>query len=157
MISIEHKRDTDLAADTVWAEMRQYDRVLNWIPRGDESTVKIIGEGVGAVRDIQLAVIGYVQHKMLAFDDGARMFSYELTEGKPLGMQDYNVTATVTPIDEGHCTIRWVGEMTGDGSRDEAEIGNALESALGNMTIGIIAVLKGETPDFATQPFVDDE
>ena len=58
MINIEHRRDTDLAADTVWAEMRQYDRVLNWIPRGGESTLKVIGEGVGAVRDIQLAVIG---------------------------------------------------------------------------------------------------
>ncbi len=157
MINIEHKRETDLSADDVWAEMRQYDRVLKWIPRGAESTVKVVGEGVGAVRDIQLATMGYVQHKMLAFDDDTRMFSYELTEGKPLGMQNYHVTATVTPIDDGHCTIRWIGEMTGDGSRDEAEIGKALESALGNMTTGIIAVLKGETPDFASQPFVDDE
>ncbi len=157
MINIEHKRETDLSADDVWAEMRQYDRVLKWIPRGAESTVKVVGQGVGAVRDIQLATMGYVQHKMLAYDDDARMFSYELTEGKPLGMQNYHVTATVTPIDDGHCTIRWIGEMTGDGSRDEAEIGKALESALGNMTTGIIAVLKGETPDFASQPFVDDE
>jgi len=156
MINIEHKRDIDLSADAVWAEMRQYERVLEWIPRGDESTITVVGEGVGAVRDIQLATMGYVQHKMLAFDDAARSFSYELTEGKPLGMQDYCVVATVTPIDDGHCTIRWAGEMNGDGSRDEAEIGNALESALGNMTTGIIAVVKGEKPDFANQPFVDD-
>jgi hypothetical protein len=46
--------------------------------------------------------------------------------------------------------------MIGDGSADENAIGGALEQALANMTTGIIAVLKGETPDFASQPFVDD-
>ncbi len=156
VINIEHQRDTDLSADSVWEEMRHFDRVLKWIPRGDESTVTVKGEGVGMVRDIQLATMGYVQHRLLAYDDEKRMFSYELTAGKPLGMQDYTVVATVTPIDADHCTIRWAGRMTGDGSVDEAEIGHALETALGNMTTGIIAVLKGEAPDFVQQPRVDD-
>ena len=71
-------------------------------------------------------------------------------------MQDYAVVAMVTPIDDDNCTIRWAGEMTGDGSLNEAEIGRALEMALANMTTGIIAVIKGETPDFARQPLVDD-
>ena len=156
MIEIEHQRDTDLSADRVWEEMRHFDRVLRWIPRGDESTISIEGAGIGMIRDIHLATMGYVQHRLLAFDDEKRMFSYELTGGKPLGMQDYTVVATVTPIDDGHCTIRWAGKMTGDGSLDEAEIGHALETALGNMTTGIIAVLRGERPVFARQPRVDD-
>lgn len=155
MIEVEHQRDTDLSADSVWEEMRHFDRVLRWIPRGDESTISIKGEGIGMVRDIQLATMGHVQHRLLAFDDEQRMFSYSLTEGKPLGMQDYAVVATVTPIDEDHCTIRWAGKMTGDGSLDEVEIGHALESALRNMTTGIIAVVKGEAADFAQQPLVD--
>jgi hypothetical protein len=155
MINIEHKRRTDLSADTVWDELRHYDRVLKWIPRGDESTISVSGEGVGMIRDIQLASLGHVQHRLVAFDDDARLLSYELTEGKPLGMQEYEVTVTVTPDDDEHCTILWAGEMTGDGSLDEAEIGVALESALSNMTTGIIAVLKGQTPDFGQQPLVD--
>jgi hypothetical protein len=61
----------------------------------------------------------------------------------------------VTPIDEDHCTIRWAGKMTADASLDEAEIGHALEVALGNMTSGIVARLKGEAPDFARQPNED--
>ncbi len=155
MIEIEHRRDIDLSADTVWAEIRHFDRVLKWVPRGDESTITVKGEGVGAIRDIQLATQGYVQHRLVAFDDEARMFSYELTAGKPIGMQDYIVVATVTPIDESHCTIRWAGKMSADASLDEAEIGRALEVALGNMTSGIIARLKGEAPDFVQQPNED--
>jgi carbon monoxide dehydrogenase subunit G len=156
MIDIEHRRDIDLSADRVWEEMRHFDRVLKWIPGGEESTISVEGQGIGMVRDIQLATMGYVQHRLLDFDDEQRMFSYRLTGGKPLGMQDYAVVATVTPIDDDHCTIRWAGKMTGGGSLNEAEIGRALEMALANMTTGIIAVIKGEAPDFARQPLVDD-
>jgi hypothetical protein len=155
MIEIEHRRDTDLSADTVWNEIRHFDRVLKWIPGGDASTITVKGEGVGAVRDIQLATQGYVQHRLVAFDDQKRMFSYELTAGKPIGMREYTVVATVTPIDDNRCTIRWSGRMTADSSLNEAEVGHALEVALGNMTTGIIAVLKGEAPDFSRQPNED--
>ena len=155
MIEIEHQRDTDLSADAVWEEMRHFDRVLKWIPGGDESTIAIKGEGVGAVRDLRLATQGYVQHRLVAFDDEKRTFSYELTAGKPIGMQDYIVVVTVTPIDEEHCTMCWTGRMTADSSLDEAEIGLALEVALGNMTSGIIAVVTGEAADFARQPNED--
>ncbi|MFT4822967.1 MAG: hypothetical protein ACI9GB_003537 [Halioglobus sp.] len=155
MIDIEVQRDTDLCAETVWEEIRHFDRVLKWVPGGSESTISVHGEGVGAVRDIKLTTQGYVQHRLLAYDDGQRMFSYELTQGKPIGMQDYVVVATVTPVDETHCTIRWAGKMTADASLDETVIGNALEVALGNMTTGLIALLKGEEPAFTHQPNED--
>ena len=155
LIEIEHQRDTDLSADWVWDEMRHFDRVLKWIPRGSESTLTTNGEGVGMVRDIQLATMGYVQHRLTALDDAKRTFSYCLTDGKPLGMQEYQVTASVTPIDASHCSIRWAGQMTADGTLDEVETGRALEMALANMTTGIIAVLKGQKPDFTQQLKVD--
>lgn len=155
MIEIEHKRDADLSADAVWAELRHFDRVLDWIPGGAESTIHVHGVGVGAIRDIQLSTQGYVQHRLIAFDDEKRMLSYQLTAGNPIGMQDYTVVATVTPIDERHCAIRWAGKMTADGSLDEREIGRALEVALANMTTGLIARLKGQAPDFIQQPNED--
>ncbi len=155
MIEIEHKRNTDLPATTVWEEIRHFDRVLKWIPGGEKSTIEVRGAGIGAIRDIQLVTQGYVQHRLIAFDDAKRTFSYALTAGKPIGMQDYSVVATVTPIDEQHCSIRWSGKMTSDKSLNEVEVGRALEVALGNMTTGIIARLKGEQPVFVGQPNED--
>ncbi len=152
MIEIEHRRDIGFPAATVWEEIRHFDRVLKWVPGGLQSTISVSGSGVGAVRDIHLATQGYVQHRLVAFDDEKRMLSYELTAGKPIGLQDYVVVATVTPIDPDHCTLRWAGRMTADASLDEAAVGRALEVALGNMTTGIIARLKGEQPVFLTQP-----
>ncbi len=155
VVEVEHFREIDLPADTVWEELRHFDRVLNWIPGGERSTITVEGEGVGAVRDIHLATQGYVQHRLVAFDNQARSFSYELTAGKPIGMQDYVVVATVTPVDDDHCTIRWAGRMTAVETLDEKEVGHALEVALGNMTTGIIAGLKSEKPVFVSQPNED--
>jgi Polyketide cyclase / dehydrase and lipid transport len=152
MIEIEHRRTIDLPASTVWEEVRHFDRVLQWVPGGEQSTIAVIGEGVGAVRDIRLVTQGYVQHRLIAFDDSKRVFSYELTAGQPIGMRDYVVVCTVTPLDANQCTICWAGRMTADDSLNEIEIGRALEVALGNMTTGIIARLKREQPRFAVQP-----
>ena len=155
MIEIEHRHETDLSPDAVWEELRHFDRVLNWIPGGDQSTISVHGEGVGAIRELQLATQGPVRHRLLVLDDERRTLSYELTAGKPIGMQDYVVVATVAPTDEGRCAIRWAGRMTADGSLDEREVGRALEVALGNMTTGLIARLKGEAPAFVQQPNED--
>ena len=155
MIEFEVRHDTDLSAEQVWEEMRHFDRVLKWIPGGDKSSMSVTGEGVGAVRDIQLATQGYVQHHLAAYDEKQRTFAYELTGGKPIGMQDYRVVASVTPIDNAHCTICWAGKMTADESLNEIEVGHALEVALGNMVIGTIAVIKGEAPNFEQQPNED--
>ncbi|MGK0222277.1 MAG: hypothetical protein ACI9ON_001516 [Limisphaerales bacterium] len=155
MIEFEVRRDTDLSVEQVWEEMRHFDRVLKWIPGGDKSSMSVTGEGVGAVRDIQLATQGYVQHRLVAHDEKQRTFAYELTGGKPIGMQDYRVVASVTPIDKAHCTICWAGKMTADESLNEIEVGHALEVALGNMVIGTIAVIKGEVPNFEQQPNED--
>jgi hypothetical protein len=92
---------------------------------------------------------------LVAHDEKQRTFAYELTGGKPIGMQDYRVVASVTPIDNAHCTICWAGKMTADESLNEIEVGHALEVALGNMVIGTIAVIKGEAPNFEQQPNED--
>ena len=155
MIRINVEREVDLSAETIWEEMRHFDRVLRWVPGGDKSTISVKGEGVGAIRDINLITQGYVQHQLIAFDNEKRMFSYKLTAGKPVGMEDYTVVASVTPIDKNNCKIQWAGEMKSDSRVDENKVGVALEAALGNMVTGTIALLKGEKPVFSEQPLED--
>ena len=155
MIRINVEREVDLSAETIWEEMKHFDRVLRWVPGGDKSTISVKGKGVGAIRDINLITQGYVQHQLIAFDNEERMFSYKLTAGKPVGMEDYTVVASVTPIDKNNCKIQWAGEMKSDSRVDENKVGVALEAALGNMVTGTIALLKDEKPVFREQPLED--
>ena len=98
---------------------------------------------------------GYVQHELIDFDNNKKMFSYKLTDGKPVGMEHYTVVASVTEIDENNCKIQWSGKMTSDKRVNENDVGEALKTALENMVTGTIALLKNEDPIFVEQPLED--
>ena len=152
MKTVEVIRITDIPAEIIWDEMKHFDRVLRWVPGGDESTISVKGEGVGAIRDIELITQGYVQHELIAYNEKDFTFSYKLTDGKPVGMQDYTVVAKITPIDQQKSEIRWSGKVTSDKRLNENDVAEALSTALNNMINGLIALIKEEKPVFIDQP-----
>ena len=155
MKTVEIIRITDIPAAVIWDEMKHFDRVLRWVPGGDESTISVKGKGVGAIRDIELVTQGYVQHELVAYNEKEYSFSYKLTDGKPVGMQDYIVVAKVTPIDQEQSEIRWSGKVTSDKRLNENDVAEALSTALNNMITGLIALIKKEKPVFVDQPLED--
>ena len=155
MKTVEVSRITDIPSQTIWNEMKHFDRVLNWVPGGNESSISVKGKGVGAIRDITLITQGYVQHELVAYSDKELSFSYKLTDGKPVGMQDYIVVAKIIPIDENNSEIRWVGKVKSDKRLNEDDVAEALSVALNNMVTGLIALLKNQEPVFIHQPLED--
>mgnify|MGYP001401025045 FL=1 len=155
MKTVEVNRITDIPSRTIWNEMKHFDRVLNWVPGGNESSISVKGKGVGAIRDINLITQGYVQHELVAYSDKDLSFSYKLTDGKPVGMQDYVVVAKIIPIDDNNSEIRWVGKVESDKRLNEDDVAEALSVALNNMVTGLIALLKNQEPVFIHQPLED--
>ena len=155
MKTVEVSRIIDIPSGIIWNEMKHFDRVLNWIPGGSESTISVKGKGVGAIRDITLITQGYVQHELVAYSDKDLSFSYKLTDGKPVGMQDYVVVAKIIPIDDHNSEIRWVGNVESDKRLNEDDVAEALSVALNNMITGLIALLKKQEPVFVYQPLED--
>ena len=152
---VEISRITDIPAEIIWNEMKHFDRVLNWVPGGNESSISVKGKGVGAIRDIALITQGYVQHELVAYSDKDLSFSYKLTDGKPVGMQDYIVVAKIIPIDDNNSEIRWVGKVESDKRLNEDDVAEALSVALNNMVTGLIALIKNQKPVFTHQPLED--
>ena len=152
MKTVEVVRIANISAEIIWDEMKHFDRVLRWVPGGGESTISVKGKGVGAIRDIELITQGYVQHELIAYSERDYSFSYKLTGGKPVGMQDYTVVAKITPIDQQKSEIRWLGKVTSDKRLNENDVAEALSTALNNMITGLIALIKKEKPVFVDQP-----
>ena len=155
MKTVEVIRIADIPAQVIWDEMKHFDRVLRWVPGGNESKISVKGHGVGAIRDIELVTQGYVQHELVAYNEKDYSFSYKLTDGKPVGMQDYIVIAKITPINQQKSEIRWSGKVTSDKSLKEDDVAEALYTALHNMITGLIALIKKEKPAFIDQPLED--
>ena len=152
MKTVEVIRIADIPAKVIWDEMKHFDRVLRWVPGGNESTISVKGHGVGAIRDIELVTQGYVQHELVAYSEKDYSFSYKLTDGKPVGMQDYIVVAKITPINKQKTEIKWSGKVTSDKRLSENDVAEALSTALNNMITGLIAIIKKEEPVFVNQP-----
>ena len=152
MKTVEVIRIADIPAQVIWDEMKHFDRVLRWVPGGNESTISVKGHGVGAIRDIELVTQGYVQHELVAYSEKDYSFSYKLTDGKPVGMQDYIVVAKITPINKQKSEIKWSGKVTSDKRLSENDVADALSTALNNMIPGLIALIKKEEPVFVNQP-----
>ena len=157
MKTVEVSRITDIPSQTIWNEMKHFDRVLNWVPGGNESSISVKGKGVGAIRDITLITQGYVQHELVAYSDKDLSFSYKLTDGKPVGMQDYVVIAKIIPIDDGNSEIKWSGKVVSDSRLTEDDVAEALSVALNNMITGLIALLKKQEPIFTYQPLENSQ
>ena len=152
MKTVEVIRIANIPAEIIWDEMKHFDRVLKWVPGGNESTISVRGHGIGAIRDIELVTQGYVQHELVAYSEKDYSFSYKLTDGKPVGMQDYIVVAKITPINQQKSEIRWSGKVTSDKRLNENDVAKALSAALNNMITGLIALIKKEKPIFVDQP-----
>ena len=152
MKTVEVIRIADIPAQVIWDEMKHFDRVLRWVPGGNESTISVKGHGVGAIRDIELVTQGYVQHELVAYSEKDYSFSYKLTDGKPVGMQDYIVVAKINPINKQKTEIKWSGKVTSDKRLSENDVADALSTALNNMITGLIALIKKEEPVFVNQP-----
>ena len=152
MKTVEVSRIANISSEIIWDEMKHFDRVLRWVPGGSESTISVKGKGVGAIRDINLITQGYVQHELIAYSDKDLSFSYKLTDGKPVGMQDYVVVAKILPINNNSSEIRWTGKVDSDERLNEDDVAEALSIALNNMITGLIALLKKQQPVFTYQP-----
>ena len=152
MKTVEVIRIADIPAQVIWDEMKHFDRVLRWVPGGNASKISVKGHGVGAIRDIELVTQGYVQHELVAYSEKDYSFSYKLTDGKPVGMQDYIVVAKITPINKQKSEIKWSGKVTSDKRLSENDVAEALSTALNNMITGLIAIIKKEEPVFVNQP-----
>lgn len=73
----------------------------------------------GDARTCHLADGAQIRERILAHDDGAMHYTYEITDG-PLPVANYRSTLAVEPSAEG-CVLRWTSEFEPLGPSDEIE------------------------------------
>jgi hypothetical protein len=104
-------------AGRVWELLRDFGGIHR-IADGIESC-KVEGEGVGAVRTLQLAGGLSLQERLEAFDDEGRSLRYAIIGEHPLPLDDYLSTVSVVPEGDERCTIDWSGTFQPKGSEEQ--------------------------------------
>ena len=99
------------------------------LPAGIISSITCEGEGVGAVRDIQLSAEapwpGQVVERLdVAYDE--RVFAYSIVGTPSLPLEDYVAVVELEDTADGGCRARWGSNWVITGDISEAEMAEAL-------------------------------
>jgi carbon monoxide dehydrogenase subunit G len=138
MGSIAIEEEIAASAETAWKSIGDFAGISSWMPGIEQCDVE--GEGLGAVRTVQMGPIKIVE-KLEALDDAARSISYSITEG-PLPVQNYLATIQVSEAGTG-CRIDWTARFDLPEGVEEAAIAPALEGAYGGALKALKSQLEG--------------
>ena len=114
----------EASAPTVWALVREFGKLDEWLPPvvGCETD----GEGIGAVRTLTLGDGAVVVERLEAHDDDRRTLTYSMVDAGPMPLVDYVSTIEVSANPDGTSTMSWSGSFGVSGA-DEAETVGAIE------------------------------
>lgn len=107
------------SADEVWAVVRRFNGLADWIPTIESSTLDKGAEGqIGAVRRLTVAGAGVVVENLLAMDDVGRSYTYSFLES-PFAVRRYIATIRVAPLtDTGQAFVEWWAEFDADAAHE---------------------------------------
>jgi hypothetical protein len=102
-------------ADTVWAYLRDFANLHEWLPSIETCEIEAGAGEVGAVR--RLTAQGgeaVFRERLVAFDDTGRSYAYEFVDS-PLPVRDYRSEIRVAPVtDSGQAFVEWWGDFAAD-------------------------------------------
>ncbi len=119
MPSVSVVKSISAPADQVWASIRQFSGIENYLPMIAKSEVE--GSGVGAKRTCTTGDGAQLVERLEALDDTKRSLSYSIAEA-PMPMDGYYGTMTVRDLGGGKCEVSWSSTFEcPDGAADGME------------------------------------
>ena len=112
------------SADEVWAVVRDFGRLDEWLPPVE--TCVADREGIGALRTLTLGDGAVIVERLDAHDDDARTLTYSMTDAGPMPLVDYVSTIAVSENADGTAAMTWSGSFGVSGA-DEAEVAGSIE------------------------------
>ena len=114
-LSVSVKTELAAPAAEVWKIVGDFGSLASYMDGVD--SVSVEGEGVGAVRTINLDDGGSAVETLESHDDETMTLSYSSQEG-PLPVEDYLSTMRVTATGEGRSQLEWSSKFKAKGASD---------------------------------------
>jgi len=108
-LSAYDKITIDAPASAVWARIRNFDALKDWLPPVAECPADK-GNAPGSVRRIKLHGGGEVDETLLSHDEAGMQYSYSAADGGALPVTGYQSTVRVSPQGQ-QALVEWRGEF----------------------------------------------
>jgi uncharacterized protein YndB with AHSA1/START domain len=113
MIKVYTSSVIDAPADTVWAQVRDFDALPQWHPAIAESRIEggAASDRIGCIRNFRTKDGGLIREQLLTLSDFDYECTYSILES-PMGVVNYVATLKLTPITDGNRTFaEWSAEF----------------------------------------------
>jgi hypothetical protein len=113
MVRVYTSTVIDVAPDTVWSRIRDFNALPMWHPIIADSRIENSqpSDRVGCIRHFHTKDGGMIRERLLALSDYEYSCTYEILES-PMGVSDYIATLKLTPITDGNRTFaEWSAEF----------------------------------------------
>jgi hypothetical protein len=119
----------DAPIDKVWAVVRDFNGLPNWLPAFADSHIEggLPADAVGCVRNFNLKEGGNIRERLLALSDAEYFCTYTILSA-PLPVENYVATLRLRPITDGNRTFaEWSAEFDSPKPQEMIEtIGNGV-------------------------------
>ena len=117
MSEVREQSDIPAAPDAVWALVRDFGGFVKTLG----APVEVEGDGVGALRTMQMGGPGPVVERLEELNDDEQRLRYSIVEAGPLPVRDYVATMQLSDAGEGATTLTWSSTFEPNGvSEDDA-------------------------------------
>jgi len=101
----------------VWKTVRAFDRLQDWHPAVESTTMQGSPEQVGSVRTLHLKGGGEIHERLTYLNDDSRTLTYEILES-PLPITNYHSYISATASAAGRTVVIWGSTFEAKGAPD---------------------------------------
>lgn len=101
----------DVPASSVWELLTDWGGVIDWMPDGYIKSLRLEGEGRGAIRHLVTGQGVAISERLDQMDEDRGILHLSIIEPLPWDMLSYKARAELEHIDSERCRLSWCGSF----------------------------------------------
>lgn len=117
--TVSYTQEFDAPASAVWRLLTDWAAIIDWMPDGLVASLRMEGQGVGAIRHLVTGQGVPLSERLDAADEAAGTLDLSLVGQLPWGLLSYRARGQVLSLAPERCQLTWRGvfETPADGEQ----------------------------------------
>lgn len=109
--TIEDAAEFDAPASAVWTLLMDWAAIADWMPDGYIQSLRMEGEGLGAIRHLVTLKGVQISERLDAVDEASGVLELSLLDPLPWGLRSYRARGKLDRISDNRSRLTWQGTL----------------------------------------------
>jgi hypothetical protein len=136
--AVSRTEEFDAPASAVWRLLADWPAIVDWMPGGLIASLRMEGQGTGAIRHIVTGEGVRLSERLDAADEVAGTLDLSLVGQLPWGLLSYRARGTVVGMSPESCRLTWHGVFETPAVGEQADrVAHLLKRSYESMFLGV--------------------